>query len=69
MTRGPALKKVVHALKAQEPATVAKMAAAAMAPRLLKPAFKMAARHPFLSVAGIAGLSVWALQRQPTAQS
>jgi len=76
-TKAAALKKVghavadpiAHALKAQEPATLAKMAAAVIAPRLLKSALRMAVRHPFLSVAGIAGLSAWALQRQPTAQS
>ncbi|MBO9669039.1 MAG: hypothetical protein J7485_00835 [Sphingobium sp.] len=60
---------IAHALKAQEPATLAKMAAAVIAPRLLKSALRMAVRHPFLSVAGIAGLSAWALQKQPTAQS
>ena len=58
---------VLHAIKGQEPATLAKIAAAVIAPRILKSAMKMALRHPFLSVAGLAGLSVWAMQRQPTA--
>lgn len=75
MTKGAVLKKVghavadpiAHALKAQEPATIAKMAAAIIAPRLLKTALKTAVRHPFLSIAGLAGFSVWAMRKQPTA--
>lgn len=55
---------VFNAIKAEQPQTLAKIALAALAPHIVKSTLRVMARHPLLSVAGLAGASVWAMKSQ-----